>query len=317
MKLYLAPIQGMTTAFYRNTFFEIFGGIDAYYAPFIGTTAPGSISPQLFKDLLPERNHGDIRLIPQLLGNNGADFKVFASAITDMGYNEINWNIGCPFPMITGKMKGSGLLPHADRIARFLEVACTGAYTLTVKMRLGLTDYREGLDVIEVLNQYPLGGVIIHARTGKQMYTGSVDTEAFDSLAAACRHEVVYNGDIFSLDDFHRISTRFPGIQTYMLGRGALRDPFLPAAIKGFAREYKNPMDLIRQFHDVLYRHYQTILSGDKHLCDKMKGFWTYMHTYLDADAKLIKRLKKCQTALEYEAITGQLLEVAVWSKEA
>ena len=316
MKLLLAPIQGMTIACYRNAFARIFGGMDTYYAPFISTAEPRKISLSLFKDLLPERNDPALKLVPQLLGNNGTDFKAYASVITDMGYTEINWNIGCPFPMVAGKKKGCGLLPFPEMIRKFLDAACSGgSYTLTIKMRLGLEDPEEGMDVIRVLNEYPLGGVIIHARTGVQMYTGSVDPASFGTLASACRHEVTYNGDITTQEDFLTISRRFPSIQSFMLGRGALEDPFLPSGIKGMIVPAGEKMARIRQLHDEIFNYYKTVLSGDKHLCDKMKGFWSYLSVHTDKDGRLMKRIKKCNTAAAYLDVVNPILHSpTAWS---
>lgn len=301
MKLYLAPLQGMTTAFYRNAFAKHFGSIDAYYAPFIASSDLTKVSYKLLKDILPEYNDNSLRLIPQILGNDGDQFKDYALAISDMGYREINWNIGCPFPMVTNKKRGSGLLPYPDMIDSFLHTACSdSSYSVTVKMRLGLHDTEEGFKVMNVLNQYPLGGVIIHARTGKQMYEGKVDVDSFELLAAQCRHEVTYNGDIFTYEDFLAIRTRFPGINSFMLGRGALRDPFLPAAIKGYKVPSDNKISIVSQFHDDIFHYYKEKLSGDKHLCDKMKEFWDYMHVHLDHDGKLMKKIKKCHHSSDY-----------------
>lgn len=316
MKLFLAPIQGMTTAIYRNTFARIFGGIDAYYSPFITAAEMKKAGPSLFKDLLPESNDPGIKVIPQLLGNNGADFRLFTSAITDMGYKEINWNIGCPFPTVTKKKKGSGMLPYPDMIRSVLDIVCADdSYTLTVKMRLGLYDTEEGIRVMNVLNEYPLGGVIIHARTGMQMYTGSVDLDSFEALASACRHEVTYNGDIFTQADFERISSRFPTVKNFMLGRGALYNPFLPSAIKGHETPADAIMSKIRQFHDEIFDYYKSRLSGDKHLCDRMKEFWSYLAFYTDKDGKFMKRIKKCHTASDYlEAVNPILNSPSAWS---
>ncbi len=309
MKLYLAPVQGMTVAGYRNAFARIFGGIDGFYSPFVATADHKKISTSLLKDLLPEYNVAPVRVIPQLLGNNGDDFRIFSSAIYEMGYKEINWNIGCPFPMVTNKKKGSGILPYPDMIKNFLDIVCTGKpYTLTVKMRLGLNSSEEGLRVIEILNQYPLGGVIIHARTGVQMYAGRVDPDSFGALASACRHQITYNGDIFTYDDFIRISKRFPYIENFMLGRGALSDPFLPALIKGKAVPSAHKMSIIKEFHDGIYTYYQNILSGDKHLCDKMKEFWSYISVHTDRDGKLMKKIKKCHTSANYLQAVNQIL---------
>lgn len=315
MNLFLAPIQGMTTACYRNAFARIFGGIDAYYAPFIATADMKKINTSLLKDLLPERNDAAVKLVPQLLSNSGADFRLFSSAIVTMGYNEINWNIGCPFPVVTNKKKGSGILPYPDRIKKFLDIACAdSSYTITVKMRLGLYEPEEGMRIIEVLNGYPLRGVILHARTGIQMYTGNVDLDSFGVLASACRHEVTYNGDIFTHADFMRIHSRFPSIRNFMLGRGALRDPFLPATIKGKEFPSANKISRIRHFHDELFNYYKNTLFGEKHLCDRMKEFWVYMAVHMDRDGKLLKKIKKCHTSAGYLEVVNPLLNSSAWS---
>jgi tRNA-dihydrouridine synthase len=316
MNLFLAPIQGMTMAFYRNAYARIFGGIDAYYTPFIATSDAKSVNPLLLKDLIPERNDAAVKIVPQLLSNNGTDFRSYSSVIAGMGYNEINWNIGCPFPMVTSKKKGSGILPYSDMIKEFLDIVCTdNSYALTVKMRLGLEAPEEGIRVIELLNQYPLGGVIIHARTGIQMYTGNVDLNSFEALASACKHEVTYNGDIFTYDDFKRINLRFPSIKNFMLGRGALRDPFLPSIIKGNVNTSADKSSMIRHFHDEVFNYYKDILSGDKHLCDKMKEFWSYLSVHTDKDGKLMKKLKKCHTSDAYLEVINPILESSsMWS---
>jgi len=311
MKLFLAPIQGMTVAHYRNLYAEIFGGIDAYYAPFIDTTDISTAKPSLFKDILPESND-DINVVPQLLSNIGHDFRAFASKIVDMGYSEINWNIGCPFPMVTKKKKGSGILPYPDMIKEFLDEVCQDdSYDLTVKMRLGLNDLEEGIKVIQLLNDYPLSGVMIHGRTGAQKYAGTVDLDSFEVLSSACNHEMTYNGDIFSNDDFKKISARFPSINNFMLGRGALSDPFLPSTIKGNDIPTAKKIEKIKEFHDAIYNHYKSILSGDKHLCDKMKEFWLYTSVHIDPSGKFFKKIKKCRTNAAYLDIVNKMFDSA------
>ncbi|NLP14738.1 MAG: tRNA-dihydrouridine synthase family protein [Clostridium sp.] len=314
MKLFLAPIQGMTTACYRNAFARHFGNIDAYYAPFIGLSETKKISNLLLKDLLPEHNGSSINVVPQLLGNDGVLFKKFATVICAMGYHEINWNIGCPFPMVTGRKRGSGILPYPDMVKKFLDTACSdNTYKVSIKMRLGLNDPEEGFRVMEVLNEYPLSGVIIHARTGKQMYTGQVDLDAFKTLAVSCKHEVTYNGDIFTYDDYLRIKSCFPSINNYMLGRGALTYPFLPSVIKGCNIPSENKIGIIRDFHDDIFKYYQTRLSGARHLSDKMKEFWDYLHVHICTDKRLLKKIKKCHDSSQYTELVNQLFDSAEW----
>lgn len=314
MKLILAPIQGMTLAYYRNLYSEIFGGIDSYYAPFIDTTNYKKAGSSLFKDILPSLNNNSIKIVPQLLSNSGSDFRRFASKITDMGYKDINWNIGCPFPMVTNKKKGSGILPYPDMIKEFLDEVCLdNSYNLTVKMRLGFNDLEEGVKVVDLLNQYPLSGVIIHGRTGVQKYAGKVNLDSFEILHSACKHEMTYNGDIFTNEDYKKIQERFPSINNFMLGRGALRDPFLPSTIKGVSLTSEEKMKKIKLFHDSIYNHFKNILSGDQHLCDKMKEFWTYTSINLDPNGKMMKKIRKCRTSSSYLDIVNKMFESNIW----
>lgn len=306
MKLHLAPIQGMTNAYYRNLYNDIFGGIDQYYAPFVSTTDVRKVGKNVFKDLMPDINTVDV-LIPQILGNNGEDFKHYAKLISQLGYQEINWNIGCPYPTVAKKKKGSGILPYADLVRKFMDSAIDDAYTMTVKMRLGYEDLDEGFEVMEVLNDYPIGNVTIHGRTGLQRYEGTVDLDAFEALYKTSKHEVIYNGDIYTLEDFNRIQARFPDIQQFMLGRGALRDPFLPAAIKGEVISQEERPRMLRALHDGVYDYFKATLYGDKHLCDKMKEFWVYNTVHLDNGDKYLKKLKKCRTDEVYNTIVQDI----------
>ncbi len=319
MKLSLAPIQSMTVANYRNLYAEIFGGIDDYYSPFIATTDPQKSSLVLFKDIFPEANDEKINLIPQLLGNNGEHFRHYASTIVDMGYKEINWNIGCPFPMVTKKLKGSGILPHPDMVRSFLDEVCKDDnYNLTVKLRLGLLEKSEGIQIIDILNDYPLHKVILHGRTGSQKYAGTVDLDAFNLLYSACKHEMIYNGDIFCVEDYERISARFPDIEEFMLGRGALRDPFLPSMIKGNNLTNPEKLQKIRQFHDAMFGHYKEKLSGDRHVLDKMKEFWMYLSVYIDPTNKFMKKVRKSKSVDAYmHAMNEMLGSISTWRGQA
>lgn len=308
MKLHLAPIQGVTVSSYRTKHHEIYGGIDTYYAPFISTASETRVGNKLFKDILPEVNEG-ITLIPQLLGNNGKDFRHYANIITSFGYDEINWNIGCPFPTVAKKKKGSGILPYPEMVRAFLDEALKDDhYDVTVKLRLGYEDLDEGVEIIKTLNKYPLKGIAIHARTGMQKYTGTVDLDAFEVLYKMSDHDVTYNGDIFTVEDFKRIQTRFPDIREFMLGRGLLQNPLLAAEIRGESFTMDERLDKLDQFHLSIFNYYQELLSGERHLLDRMKEFWHYAAVDIDPSRKMLKKIKKTKNLTDYKQLVNQLL---------
>jgi tRNA-dihydrouridine synthase len=274
--LSLAPLHGVTNRTYRSAYFAHFRGFDEAFAPFILAVPTARMKGSHFKDFVPDPTLG-VPLVPQLLGADPEGFLDCARAISGMGYGEVNWNLGCPYPMVAKKGRGSGLLPHPDRIERFLESVCPHLdIELSVKLRLGRHESAEILALMPILNRYPIKRVIIHPRVGVQMYRGAVDLEGFARAASLSAHPVFYNGDIGDSLTLSELAGMFPSVTGWMIGRSALRDPFLPARIKGL----ELPADeagTIRAFHDTLFASYREILCGPAHALDKMKEVWTYL----------------------------------------
>lgn len=310
MNIFFAPIQGITTAPYRKIYSDIFGGVDKYYAPFITTTPKRSMSKSLFKDIMPEHNNPDLMLIPQLLSNNGEEFREYAKFITDLGYTEIDWNIGCPYPTVTKKVRGSGILPHPEMIRSVLdEVSKDAHYNLSVKMRLGLNSIDEGKAVIDVLNDYPLSKVTIHGRTGSQRYEGTVDLKAFSKLLNQCEHQITYNGDIFTYDDFCAVKKQFPEIENFMLARGILRDPLLPQRIRGHQFTPAETLSKIIEFHHAIFHHFRDNTPNEQKLCGIMKEFWLYTSTTINPDKLFFDKIKICQNTTDYLSIIDEMFK--------
>lgn len=233
--LILAPMQGLTELMFRKVYHRCFpGALDYAISPFLSLTH-GNLTEAWEKidDVLPEPNRDSIPVIPQILGKEPVEFIDLANRLFDIGYTEINWNIGCPMRRVTAKHRGSGILPYPDEVDRILgQVIPQLKPRLSVKMRLGLKSPDEIFNLIPVLNNYPLLNVTIHPRTGRQQYTGQVDLDTFSRALPLLHHKVIYNGDICTPADYRRISQRFPSIQEFMIGRGILYDPLLPLKIK-------------------------------------------------------------------------------------
>lgn len=303
--LYLAPLRGITDVTFRNAFVRHFGGFDMAIAPFLNPQKEPSNTSKLLADLLPEDNRG-LAVIPQLLNNSGTDFLHLAERLQDLGYTEINWNLGCPAPMVANKGRGSGLLPYPDDIIRLLDQVIPRLRAeLSIKMRLGFHDKKESLALLPRLDDYPLTEIIIHPRLGKQLYKGSTDQDGFADCLARTRHRVVYNGDITSQAAYSELRQTFPTISRWMLGRGVLANPLLAEELQGGSAETTLPRtERIRAFHDDLMAAYRQRLSGPGHLLGKMKQLWLYLIFSFPGKEKPFKKLKRAHTE-------EQLLEAA------
>ena len=306
--LTLAPLQGVTEVLFRNIFARHFPGFDAAMAPFVKPQGQARFPDKLLRDILPELNRG-LPLIPQLLHNDAANFLAVADRIADLGYHEINWNLGCPAPMIVRKQRGSGLLPHPELILALLDTVVPRLRIgLSIKTRLGLHDRGELPALLPRLDAYPLTEIIIHARLGSQLYEGRPDLDGFAACLPLTRHRLAYNGDIVDVPGFVALRQRFPQIDRWMIGRGALADPFLPAALKGTA--LPGPAERtrrIRIFHDELYAAYRERLAGPSHLLGRMKQLWAYLIASFPGREKLLKKINKAMSEDQYKRIAGQL----------
>jgi tRNA-dihydrouridine synthase len=307
--LYLAPLRGLTEYIYRNAFSRHFYGFDAAVAPFIPTMTAARFKKTHLKDVLPENNQA-MPVIPQIIGSNPADFIPLANHLFDLGYGTVNWNLGCPFPMVAKKFRGSGLLPYPQKIEAFLEATIPAIPNrLSIKARLGRKKTDEILTLLQIFNQYPLDEVIVHPRTGEQMYDGKPDMGMFEKCLEVSTHTTVYNGDINDLDTFRILAARFKTVDRWMIGRGALANPFLPATIKNGKDLFVNKVKVFRDFYEDLFEQYRQEFHGPGHLLDRMKGFWTYFSRSFKDGRKIKKKIHRTQKLDRYLKIVDRFFE--------
>lgn len=232
----LAPMQGLTEVMFRKAYEQCFpGAIDLAVSPFLSLTH-GNLADAWKKigDVLPEANQGSMPVVPQILGKEPEEFVELANRLHEIGYDEVNWNIGCPMRKVAHKHRGSGILPYPDEIDSILSAIEPHLKPrLSVKMRLGYHDENEIDRIIPILNQHKIKNITIHPRIGKQIYSGKVNLDKLEAIIGDIKHKVIYNGDITTLDEYKAMRQQFPQIEDVMIGRGILYDPTLPLAIKG------------------------------------------------------------------------------------
>lgn len=276
--------------------------IDQFYTPWIRPDNKGMIKKAQIIDVKPENNIG-IPLIPQIMCNNIDDFLMLSDYLFKLGYKEINWNLGCPHPMVTNRNLGAALLKSPDKIISILDAVLPQIRSkLSLKMRLGFEEETDIIQLLSKLKDYPIKEIIIHARTAKQMYKGNVNQDAFESCIAFTKHSLVFNGDITTYKSFKELSIRFPQINKWMIGRGLISNPFLAGMIKNDTDKLpENYSKLFMEFHDQLLESYAAHLSGEKHLLLKMLSFWQYFSNSFNDPGKSLKRVRKAKTLADYQ----------------
>lgn len=307
LSMEFAPLEGITKAVFRRVHRRMFSGVARYYAPFLSPTGDGFFSQKELREVLPE-NNGDVPLVPQLLTARAEHFRWAAGELRAMGYQTVNLNLGCPSGTVVSKHKGAGALGNSDELRALLwgvfDSAEQAGVRVSVKTRLGLENGEIWPLLVEIYNDFPLEELIIHPRTGRQLYRGAPDRAAFawalDRLAAP----VCYNGDLFTLPQINAFRAAFPTVKTVMLGRGLAANPALARQTAGGAP--LKPEEL-QFFHDALLADYAARVRGDGNVLARMKELWEYFSAMLPGCARPLKTLRKTRTLAEYRAAAAAL----------
>ena len=313
MHIYFAPLEGITTYPYRNLHHKYFGGVEKYFTPFLAPGPEQGMSVKEMRDVLPENNAG-VPVVPQILTNRAGDFLLASKKLSEMGYREINLNLGCPSGTVTAKKKGSGFLLYPDDLDHFFDEVFSdaavrnGEFLVSVKTRIGKNEVEEWPELMQVYNRYPIHELTVHPRIQKEFYKGTPHFDVFTDILKESRNPVVYNGDLFTVEKVKEFREKFPTAGTVMIGRGLIRNPALAEMI--LQEETEPEADIlprIREFHDALFEHYRETMSGDRNLLFRMKDLWSYMLAEVPDSEKLAKKIRKSQHVPEYLAAVEEV----------
>ena len=307
MRYYFAPMEGLTDSVYRRLHRQFFGGVDAYYMPFISPTVHRCLTHREAREL-PVADSVPFRAVPQLMTKVAEDFIWAAGECERRGYDEVNLNAGCPSGTVVAKKKGAGMLEDPDSLDRFLDAVFEGSpLPVSVKTRLGLTDSGEFSKILEVYNRYPIKELTIHPRVRKQFYDGDVDMEMFGFALENSKNPICFNGNLRTLSEVKAFEENHPRIEAVMIGRGLIGNP----AMLEPGGEGK-----LEAFHDALLEEYMVVFGGARNAMFRMKENWRHMILMFDGSEKLWKKLRKCTDVEEYRNITKEIFQTLPMHEE-
>ena len=299
-----APMEGVTGDLFRQAQRRHFARADRYYTPFLSPTSSRVLAQRELREVEPSHNAG-IHVIPQLMGHDPEDFLWMAGALADLGYDEVNLNLGCPSGTVVAKKKCAGLLAERELLERMLDgifAACP--LPISIKTRLGKTSADDFPAILELYNQYPVKELIVHPRIQTDQYRNHPNLELFEHALRHSKAPVCYNGDLFDVQAVRTLLTRFPALDRIMLGRGLAANPGLIAQL-----ETGTPPTAaqLRAFHDDLYDRTKDRNPDRKAVLFRMKEAWRYLGCSFEEPAKALRQIKRAQTLPDYEAAVRAL----------
>lgn len=303
--IHFAPLQGYTDDVYRRIHHELIGGIQTYYTPFLRMEGGGVRSKDM-RDIRPEFNEG-VPVVPQIIVKSMKEFEFLTDIVEEKGYSRLDINMGCPFPLQAKHGRGSGLLAHVDIVSEMAKtIASKSSLKFSVKMRLGWENADEWLPVLDILNEIPLEQITLHPRIGTQQYKGSVNMEAFNEFYALCKHPMIYNGDVTTVNGIRQLEENYPKLAGIMIGRGLLARPSLATEyVSGLELPWEKRRLTLLDFHDRLKAHYETTANSEAQVHSRLRLFWEYMEEELGR--KVYKKIMKAGNLKNYLAAVREI----------
>ena len=194
----------------------------------------------------------------QLFGEEPDDIIEATQHVEGTGASFIDINLGCPVKKVVKKGCGAALMRDPGYLESFLTRIKEGiSLPLTVKMRTGWSD--EELTIHECVRAAYNAGcewVAIHGRTRAQGYQGTADWNLIREVKQNAKLPIIGNGDLRSAERA-RDRMEESGVDAVMIGRGALRNPWIfrecLGGEKGTARD---ALSVLVRYHELLGAHY-------------------------------------------------------------
>ena len=298
MALSMAPMEGVTGATFRRVRAQVFGALDRYYTPFLPPLRVGyPFGKKHLQEVDPARNAG-LDVVPQLLTKNADEFVWAAGLLAELGYREVNLNVGCPAGTVVSKGKGAGMLRDVAGLEAFLRDVCERSpLPVSVKTRIGLVDDGEFDEILDMYCRLPLAELIVHPRVQKDFYKGVPRQEAYGRALGRAPFPVAYNGDVFCPENLEVLLAAYPATRHVMLGRGIVANPALARELRGGPAL---TLAELRRFHDLLYGAYLDEIGGNAVF--RMKEWWSYAKDAFADSLSVHRAVRKARRTDEYEA---------------
>ena len=295
MRYYFAPLEGITDSVFRHLHHQFYPGLDRYYTPFLSPTIHRGLTQKERKEI-PPADSLDFITIPQILTKNADDFIWLAQQCQDLGYQEVNLNLGCPSGTVTAKGKGSGMLRDLEFLDSFLDMIFTGVnIPISVKTRIGFSAPDEFPQILEIYNRYPISELIVHPRVRSAFYNYAVNTEIFAYAVTNSRNPVCYNGDITNIAQIMAL----PPVSAVMIGRGLIAYPGM--------LNHDHSSETLHRFLDALLEEYTRTFNSSRNAMFRLKEHWHYLQGNFPGSDKLTKQLRKSTDVDTFYRITDQI----------
>lgn len=227
--LALAPMQDVTD----QPFWALmsrYGGADLYYTEYFRVHGSSSLDKHILRSIT--HNPTGRPAIAQMIGNDIPALVRTAKELLNHPVVGIDLNLGCPAPIVYRKCAGGGLLREPGRVDLILGALREAIPTrFTVKTRVGFDSHLQFDTLLDIFARHQIDLLTVHGRTVFEGYGKVVHYDLIARAAQRLSCPVLANGSVFCPNQAVELVAS-TGVKGLMLGRGAIRNPWLFSQIR-------------------------------------------------------------------------------------
>ena len=224
----------------------------------------------------------------------------------------IDLNMGCPVKKVVKRGAGSALMrdpERAEKIVRMVKRVIDGVLPLSVKFRSGWDAASLNyLDFGKMLESAGADFLCLHARTTKQMFSGSADWTHIAELKQAINIPLIGNGDIVDPESALRMYQQ-TGCDSLMIGRGAMGNPWIFKHTKQFLNTGSYDSITRDKLVDAILKQIEYALEHKPEhvVVREMRSQICHYTKGIIGGAEFRRRINHSDSAIDLRGIVGEL----------
>ena len=307
--LALAPMQDVTDLPFMRLMTR-YGGADVYFTEYFRVHATSNLEKPILQSIT--ENPTGRPVIAQMIGNDIPALVRTAKELQQYPIAAVDLNLGCPAPVVYRKCAGGGLLREPKRIDAILG-ALRDAVSIkfTVKTRLGFDSPTVFEELLPIFARHSLDLLTVHGRTVAEMYRTEVHYDYIARAVEAMPCPVLANGNVHSAQSADAILTQTKA-RGLMIGRGAIRNPWLFEQIRGHRRgdtpmlpKGRDVLDYVRALYDAVC----TPGVRESAQVQKMKKYLNYVGVGVEPTGQFLHDIRRVTTRADFFRVCEEHLD--------
>ncbi len=278
-----------------------YGEPDLYYTEYFRVHRDSKPEKYILKSIL--ENPSDHPIQAQMIGVDIPSLVRNAEKLQTYKVQGIDLNLGCPAPVVCSKNAGGGLLRSPETVDAILSALRPAVHrTFTVKTRLGFESPEEFEPLLELFSRHRIDALTVHGRTVRELYRPHVHYDRIQKAVQQLPFPVFANGNVRSPQSAREIH-QFTGCQGLMIGRGAVRNPWIFRQIKEAYEGRPVFQPTLRDLRNYIEDLFETVrlpeMKPITHV-SKMKKYLNFIAPGISVEDQFLNEIRRSLSVTEF-----------------